>query len=63
MWKFAADASGLTWRACSACPGDYEDPDRTTENERQDDDEELSLIEKTEMNKIPEPNSSEKYEE
>jgi hypothetical protein len=32
-------AAGLAWRACSACAGDYEDPERTAGMPDQDDEE------------------------
>jgi len=34
-------------RACSACAGDYEDPERTTEDEEGSDDSEFELTQNT----------------
>ena len=34
-------AAGTTFGACSACAGDYEDPDRTARSEDEVDDEDL----------------------
>lgn len=40
LWKTVENAE-ISWRACSGCAGDYEDPDRTAWRDLAEDSEEV----------------------